>query len=75
MRLTFEHEKIITEITDLAKHPSSTLMDAILHYSERNDIEIEVIANIVKSAPGIKSLLKDEAMKINMVEKETTLPL
>ena len=73
MILTFEHEKIINDIIELSNHPESSLIDSILHYSERENIEIEVIANIVKMASGLKSKVKDEAMSLNLVEKETTL--
>jgi len=49
-------------------------MDALVHYSEYNDIEIETIADLVKKIPVLKLSLLEEAEKLNLVEKSAKLP-
>lgn len=50
-------------------------MDAVLHYCEKNNIEIEAVAPIIKSNPKIKSGLRQSAENLNFMPKESRLPI
>jgi uncharacterized LabA/DUF88 family protein len=63
-----EIEKIITE------HRIEYL-DAIMLYVEKNNIDVEVVASLVKYNSVMKSKLEDECQKLNLLEKTSKLPL
>ena len=51
-------------------------MDAILHYAEQNDLEVESVAKLVKINSTIKEKLLVEAEDLNfMKEKSPRLPI
>lgn len=50
-------------------------IDAIIHYCEKNNLEIETVAKIIKKNPVLKSKLQDEAEELNIIEKTSKLPL
>lgn len=53
-----------------------TLIDALVHYSETNNIEIELIGEIIKRSVVLKSKVRDHAEKLNLLgEKTTKLPV
>lgn len=56
-------------------HPDVSYIDAIVEYSERYNIEIEVLAEIVKKIPAMKANIHDEAQSLNLVEKTAKLPV
>jgi len=71
----FDVERFILDIQELVKGDNhTTYMDALVHYSEYNDIEIETIADLVKKIPVLKVSLLEEAEKLNLVEKSAKLP-
>ena len=43
--------------------------------SEKHDLEIEVLGEIVRKAPIIKSKVRDDAEKLNLVETLHRLPV
>jgi hypothetical protein len=65
-------EKIIKEIDSIAKN-SSSYIDAIIFYCEKNEIEIEDFAAFVKENVKLKSLIKQEAENLNFIEKTARL--
>ena len=50
-------------------------IDAIIAYVEEEDLEIEVVGQIIRSSPVLKSKIYEEAMELNMVEKIARLPI
>lgn len=71
----FDAERFILDIQELVKSDNhTTYMDALVHYSEYNDIEIETIADLVKKIPVLKVSLLEEAENLNLVEKSAKLP-
>lgn len=50
-------------------------MDAIITYAEEEDLEIEVLGEIIRRSPVLKSKIYDEAVDLNMVEKFARLPV
>ena len=52
-----------------------TLMDSIIYYCERNNLEVESIIPIIKSNLKIKSSLRIEAENLNYLPKKNRLPI
>jgi len=50
-------------------------MEAVLDYAQKNDIEIEAIADIIRKNPNLKSRIQDEAEDLFMMEKTAKLPV
>ena len=73
MPAKFEITSFIEEINKLTKENLSYI-DALVHYAETNNIEIETVAELVKKAPIIKSSLASEAEELNLMEKTAKLP-
>lgn len=47
-----------------------SLIDALCDYAEKNNIEIEVIAGIVKKSDVLRTKVREEATRHNMIKKE-----
>lgn len=69
-----EADKFMKEIQELVKRKDTSYMEAIVHYSEKNNIEIETVADLVKKLPVVKVSLLEEAENLNMIEKSSKLP-
>lgn len=46
-------------------------IEAIIQYAEDNDLEVELIASIVRKSPILKNKIKTDAVKLLMVEEDT----
>jgi len=66
-------DKIFKEISDHVNEEVSYL-DALVHYAETHDIEIEVIGDIVRRSSILKSKCREDAEKLKLVERESQLP-
>lgn len=49
------------------------LMDAICHHCKQSDMEIEVAATLISSA--LKAKIKEEAQSLNLLKKNSKLPI
>jgi predicted aldo/keto reductase-like oxidoreductase len=67
--VTLTPDKIHHEIS---RHIANgvTYIDALVDYAERNGIEIETIAQIVKKSSVLKEKIRTEAVCLRMVQKE-----
>jgi hypothetical protein len=63
-----EIEKLVCEL-------KTDYMDAVVHYCEKNDIELETAASIIRSNGKIKAIIQNEAEDLNLLPKTTRLPL
>jgi hypothetical protein len=54
-----------TDIAKLMTQLKITAMEAIIHYSQKNGIEIEVLAKLVNK--DVKEVLKEEAASLNFL--------
>lgn len=68
-------EKFIKEIENLVTRYNLDYMDAVVHYCEKNNIELEAAAGIIRSNLRIKSKLQDEAEELNFLPKRAKLPV
>lgn len=44
-------------------------LDAIIAYGEENDIEVEILASLIKKQPKLKSKLENTCEELNLLEK------
>lgn len=57
--------KFANDIANLMSQLEITAMEAIVHYSQKNGIEIEVVAKLINKE--LKAILKDEAASLNFL--------
>lgn len=67
-------EKILIEISKYVNKDVS-FIDALVHYAEKHDLEIELIGEIVRRSPILKAKVRDDAEKLKLVEKSHKLPV
>jgi len=63
------------EIEKLVNAHNLTYMDAIVFYCERNDVEIEVAAAMIKGNFRIKSHIQQEGELLHFLPKTAKLPV
>ena len=66
--------KFIKEVEDFVLRTKESYLDAIVHLANKNGIEIETAAAIVKSSMVLKSKLQAEAEELNYLPKKAKLP-
>jgi len=50
-------------------------IDAVITWCERNNVDVEAIANIIKKDPVIKSKLQADAENLNFLKGGAKLPI
>lgn len=50
-------------------------MDAVVHYCEINNVDIETAASIIKNNGKIKAIIQNEGEDLNLLPKTAKLPL
>ena len=60
-------------VEDIVKKKKITYMDAVISYCEKNDIDPSSIGPLVNKS--LKEKIKEEAEKLNLVEKSSTAVL
>lgn len=72
--MEFDAEKILKEISGYVNNEVSYI-DALVHYAQKHDVEVELIGEIVKQSPVLKSKVRNDAEKYNLMEKTARLPI
>lgn len=67
-------EKFISEVEKLVNNYNLDYMDAIIHYCEKNNLELEAAASIIKSNAKMKAKLQSEGETLNFLPKRAKLP-
>lgn len=67
-------EKFTNEIERIVRNFNLEYMDAVIYYCEKNNIEVETAASIIRSNLKIKSKLQIEAENLNFLPKSAKLP-
>lgn len=68
-------EKMIREIERIVIEYKADYIDAIVHYCDKNDIEIETVASIIKSSGKLRSRLQAEGEQLNFLPRSARLPI
>ena len=74
MEEAMKAEKILLEIQGYVNEEVSYI-DALVYYAETNNLEIDLIGEIIRRSPVLKSKVRDDAERLNMVERSTKLPI
>jgi hypothetical protein len=67
-------ETFTREVEKIVGKYNIEYMDAVIYFCEKNNIEIETAASIIKSNLKIKSKLQLEAEVLNFLPKSAKLP-
>jgi len=68
--------EMIQEIEALVKKRNLEYIDAVIYYCEKNDLEVETMAEIIKQNSAMKSKIQIEAENLKMVRRTSArLPL
>jgi hypothetical protein len=65
----------VIEIEMIVKDKHCEYMDAIMIYCERNNMEVETVADIIKHNSILKAKLQYEAEVMNMMKRTSRLPI
>jgi hypothetical protein len=68
-------QKFYNDIETLVVELKTDYMDAIVHYCDKNNIEIETVASIIKSNSKFKAIIQNEGEDLNLLPKTVRLPL
>jgi len=68
-------QDFIKEIDSLAAEHRLDYIDAVVYYCEKNNIEIETAASLVKSSSKIKAKIQLAAEEKNYLAKSAKLPI
>jgi hypothetical protein len=66
-------DNFFVEIDNLEKNYNISTMEAIVYYCERNNLEIETAAAMIKSNARVKSRLQSDAENLNFLPKRAKL--
>jgi len=69
------NEDFIKEIERLVKTKNIEFFEAVLHYCEMNNIEVETAASLVKQNGALKAKIQYEAENLNLMKKTARLPI
>lgn len=62
-------ETIHREVSEMVSDEVS-LIDALVEYADRHDMEIETLGMIVKRSIIMRQMVKNEATKLNMIKAD-----
>ena len=65
----------VLEIEAIVKDKQCEYMDAVMIYCERNNIEVETAADLIKQNSILKAKLQYEAEMLNMMKRSNRLPI
>jgi hypothetical protein len=68
-------QKFYSDVEALVCELRTNYMDAVVHYCEINNIELETAASIIKSNSKIKAIIQNEGEDLNLLPKTAKLPL
>lgn len=70
-----DSKSLIKEIHLLADLNGGDYIDAVIEYSERNGLDLEAVASVIKTNPKIKFNVQESAELLNFLPKSSKLPI
>lgn len=67
-------EEIMREVSNYVNSEVS-FIDALVHYAEKYDLEIELVGEIVRRSQVLKAKVREDAEELNLLDKTTRLPV
>jgi hypothetical protein len=68
-------QHVLEQIEELVWKHDISYMDAIVLYSEENNVDIESLGKLVKSNENLKGAIQLEAESLNYLPKSNSLPV
>ena len=68
-------DKFLHQIEKLVSTKGTSYVDAVVYYCEKNNIEIETVAAMIKGNAKIKAQLRSDYEDLNYFPKTAKLPL
>lgn len=68
-------QSFYAEIETLVVEHKIDYIDAVVYYCEKNNLEIETAASIIKGNAKFKAMLQNEGEALNMLPKTAKLPI
>lgn len=68
-------QEFVKEIEQYVKEHRIDYIDAVLHYCDKNSLELETVAAMIKSSSKIKAKIQQEAEDNNVLPKTNKLPV
>lgn len=68
-------ERFYKEVEMLVNTHNLNYMDAVVFFCEKNDIEVEIAASMIRSNQRIKSHIQTEGEALNFLPKTAKLPI
>ena len=72
---TFTSNSFVTEVEEIRSKSNMEYIDAVVHWCEKNKVEVEFIAAFIKKDLVFKSKLQEEAEYLNIIKKTARLPI
>jgi hypothetical protein len=73
--LNLSPNNFVTEIENLCRHKNMEYIDAVVHWCEKNNVEIEYAASYIKKDQVFKLKIQEEAENLNFMKRSARLPL
>lgn len=68
-------EEFSKAIEELNKKKGIDYIDAVIHYCEKNNIELETAGAMIKTSTVLKTKVQREAENLNFLAKTSKLPI
>jgi hypothetical protein len=75
LRVQFDSNNFIYQINELCSTKKVEYIDAVIMWCEKNNVELEFIAGIIKKEPTIKMQIQAEAENLNFLKGGAKLPV
>ena len=72
---SFTTESFYKSVEALVKTHKLNYIDAVVHYCEQNNIEIETAASLIRSNHRIKAMIQNEGEELNCLPRTAKLPI
>ena len=69
------NQTFLREIERIRLRDNIQYMDAVLYFCEKNNLEVESVADIICGNPVLHARIQEEAEEMNYIEKTRRLPL
>lgn len=65
----------IEEIEKIKEQINSDYIDCVVHWCEKNNLEVETAAYWIKRDSALKAKIQEEAESLNILKKTSRLPI
>ena len=67
--------QFVHEVEKIVKEKNISYLDACMHYAQKANVEIEIIASLIKGSQLLKSKVQFDAEQFRLVKPTAKLPV